>query len=43
MGNKIYELNNGNGTIKKYDSKGRIIFEIEYVNGERNGKSKCLL
>ena len=37
--NIIYELINGNGKIKEYNEKDRLIFEGEYLNGKRyNGK-----
>ena len=39
-GNKIYELINGNGTVKEYDCHGIIQYEGEYKNGKRNGKGK---
>ena len=40
-GNKIYELMNGNGTVKEYDKyDGRLIFEGDYKNGKKNGKGK---
>ena len=29
----INELHNGNGFIKEKNQKGKILFEIEYVNG----------
>ena len=29
-----------NGKRKKYDSKGELIFEGEYIDGKRNGKVK---
>ena len=35
----IYELINGNGKIKEY-MYGELIFEGEYLNGEKNGKGK---
>ena len=39
--NIIYELVNGNGRVKEYDEKERLIFEGEYLNGKRwNGKVK---
>ena len=38
-GNIIYELKNGNGKVKEYDL-GILIFEGEYLNGEKNGKAK---
>ena len=39
-GNIIYEIFNGNGTIKEYNVHGNLSFEGEYLNGERNGKGK---
>ena len=39
-GKVIYELNNGNGTIIEYNEEGKISFEGEYMNEERNGKGK---
>jgi len=39
-GNIIYELINGNGKVKEYDSLGRLSFEGEYLNGKRNGRGK---
>ena len=38
--NIIYELNNGNGYIKEYNERGILIFEGEYINGEKKGKGK---
>ena len=38
--NIIYELRNGKGYIREYDSYGCLLFEGEYSNGERNGKGK---
>ena len=38
--NIIYELNDGHWLIKEYDYDHDLIFEGEYVNGERNGKGK---
>jgi len=38
-GNIIYELINGNGTVKEYDEEGNLLFEGEYSEGKRwNGK-----
>ena len=38
-GNIIYELINGNGKVKEYDERERLIFDGEYLNGRRwNGK-----
>ena len=37
---KIYTLKNGKGRIIEYDNSGKILFEGEYFNGERNGKGK---
>ena len=38
--NKFCELKNGKGYIKEYDYDGKLIYEGEYLNGERNGKGK---
>ena len=38
--NLICEFKNGNGFIKKYGIKDKIIFEGEFINGEGNGKAK---
>ena len=35
-----FEINDGKGYIKEYDYDGKLIFEGEYLNGERNGKGK---
>ena len=40
MNHKIYEFNNGKGYKKEYDEKGKLTFEGEYLNGEKNGKGK---
>ena len=42
-GNVIYELINGKGQIKECDIDGNIIFEGEYLNGQRNGKGKDIV
>ena len=39
-GNIFYELKNGKGYAKEFYSEGRIIYEGEYLNGEKNGKGK---
>ena len=39
-GNIIYELKDGKGLIKEYDSNGILIFEYEYSNGEITGRGK---
>ena len=39
-GNKTWELVNGNGEVKEYDDNGYLLFEGEYLKGERNGKGK---
>ena len=36
----IYELKNGNGFIREYFPDGKLLFEGEYINGEKNGKGK---
>ena len=38
--NEAKELKNGKGYINEYNSLGKLIFEGEYLNGERNGKGK---
>ena len=38
--NIVYELKDGNGSIKKYDLYDRLKYEGEYLNGKRNGKGK---
>ena len=40
INNIIYILNNGNGKIKEYYYNGELLFEGDYLNGERNGKGK---
>ena len=35
----IYELKEGNGTVKEYNND-ILVFEGEYLNGKRNGKGK---
>ena len=40
FGNIIYELKEGKGLIKEYLSNNKLIFEGEYLNGQRNGKRK---
>ena len=39
-GNKIYELNNGNGKIKKYFQNGNLEYEGGYLNLKKNGEGK---
>ena len=39
-GNLEFKIINGKGNIKKYDGYGKLTFEGEYINGERNGKGK---
>ena len=34
-GNVTYELNNGNGNVKRYDYDGNLEFEGEYLKGDR--------
>ena len=36
----IYSIKDGKGFIKEYNNYNKLIFEGEYVNGERNGKGK---
>jgi hypothetical protein len=39
-GKEIYEIINGKGNVKEYSYFGRLIYEGEYLNGERKGKGK---
>ena len=40
-GNIIYELKNGKGYVKNYDAyNNKLIYEGEYLNGEKNGWGK---
>ena len=39
-GDLILELKNGKGNLKSYDEDNRNIFDIEYLNGDMNGKSR---
>ena len=36
----VYELKNGKGFIKEYYYDGKLTFEGEYLNGEKNGIGK---
>jgi len=38
--NLLYEIQDGKGFVKEYDFYVDLLFEGEYVNGERNGKGK---
>ena len=43
-GNEVYVLINDNGTIKEYDKyNNNLIFEGDYLNGQRNGKKKNII
>ena len=33
-------MKDGKGNIKEYNYDGKLLFECEYLNGERNGKGK---
>jgi len=39
-GNIIYELKNGNGTVREYNLDNILIYEGEYLNAKRHGKGK---
>ena len=40
MGNLEFEIKNGNPKVKKFNNfTGKLEFEIEYFNGEKNGKA----
>ena len=36
-GNKVYDLKNGKGYVIEYHNNNKILFEGNYVNGEKNG------
>ena len=36
----MYEWNGGRGFIKWYSISGNLIYEVEYLNGKKNGKGK---
>ena len=33
-----FKIKDGKGNIKEYDFEGKLLYEGEYLNGERNGK-----
>ena len=37
-GNEIYEIKEGKGYVKEFYSDGSLLFEGEYLNGEKTGK-----
>jgi len=39
-GNIVFKLYNGTGKVKEYNHNGVLIYEGEYLKGERNGKGK---
>ena len=39
-GNIEFEIKDGKGNIKEYNISGDLLFEGEYLNGERNGNGK---
>ena len=38
--NEIYKLENGKGSVVIYDDDGKLMYEGEYLNGEKNGQGK---
>ena len=38
--NHFFKLKEGKGLLKIYDNNGKLKFENEYLNGEKNGKGK---
>ena len=38
----LYEMKNGNLSIQEFNNKGKLIFSLEYLRGEKNGKWKKL-
>ena len=41
--NIVYSLKDGKGIVKEYNDNGSVLFEVEYLNGEINGKGKKYL
>ena len=39
-GDMEFEIKSGKGNIKEYYDNGKLEYEGEYLNGERNGKGK---
>ena len=39
-GQKEFEIFNGNGYVKEFDSNGKLKYEGEYLNGKKHGKGK---
>ena len=37
---EIYKLENGKGSVVIYDDDGKLMYEGEYLNGEKNGQGK---
>ena len=42
INNHLYEMKNGNLSIQEFNNKGKLIFSLEYLRGEKNGKWKKL-
>ena len=40
FGEKIFEIKNGKGKSKLYNFKGKLLFEGEFIKGQKNGKGK---
>ena len=40
QGNEVCEIKDGNGIFKEFNYNGELIFEGEYLLGERNGTGK---
>ena len=38
--NEIYKLENGKGSVVIYDDDGKLMYEGDYLNGEKNGQGK---
>ena len=36
--NLEFQIKNGNGKVKRYNQDNKLIFEGEYINGEKKGK-----
>ena len=38
--NNLFHINDGEGSFRDYDAQKKIIYECDYINGERNGHGK---
>jgi antitoxin component YwqK of YwqJK toxin-antitoxin module len=38
--NNLFHINDGEGAFRDYDAQKKIIYECDYINGERNGHGR---